>query len=111
MSGYMAKKPTRKEDKMSTITVVAKVIAKSDSIEAVKTELLKMVAPTRQEEGCIEYRLHQDNEDPAVFFFYENWKNIACLEQHMNSEHFKAYVAAVGDLISDKVVHIMSEIG
>jgi quinol monooxygenase YgiN len=95
---------------MSIVTVVAKVIAKSDAIEAVKAELLKMLTPTRQEEGCIEYRLHQDNDNPAVFVFYENWKNIACLVRHMNSKHFQAYVSAVGDLIAEKIVHKMTEI-
>lgn len=95
---------------MSTVTVVAKVTAKTDVIEIVKTELLKMVAPTRQEEGCIEYRLHQDNENPAVFVFYENWMDISCLEQHMNSQHFLKYFAAVSDLIADKIVHKMTEI-
>jgi quinol monooxygenase YgiN len=95
---------------MSTVTVVAKVTAKSDAIEAVKAELIKMLAPTRQEEGCREYRLHQDNHNPAVFVFYENWMDISCLEQHMKSQHFLAYVAAVGDLIADKIVHKMTEI-
>ncbi len=95
---------------MSVVTVVAKVTAKSDAIEIVKAELIKMLAPTRQEEGCIEYRLHQDSENPAAFVFYENWENLKCLEQHMNSAHFQAYVAAVGDLIADKTVHKMTEI-
>jgi len=95
---------------MSTVTVVAKVTAKIDAIAAVKAELLKMIEPTRQEEGCIEYRLHQDNDDPSVFVFYENWKSLVCLEQHMKSQHFQEYVAAVNDLISDKIVHKMTEI-
>lgn len=95
---------------MSVVTVVAKITAKNDAIETVKAELIKMLAPTRQEEGCREYRLHQDHENPAVFVFYENWQNLACLEQHMNSPHFQAYVAAVGDLIADKTVHKMTEI-
>ena len=95
---------------MTTVTIVAKITAKNDAVEAVKAELLKMVAPTRQEEGCMEYRLHQDNADPAVFVFCENWKNQACLEQHMNSRHFQAYVAAVADLIAEKIVHKMTEI-
>lgn len=95
---------------MSVVTVVAKITAKNDAIETVKAELIKMLAPTRQEEGCREYRLHQDHENPAVFVFYENWQNLACLEQHMNSAHFQAYVAAVGDLIADKTVHKMTEI-
>ena len=95
---------------MSTVTVVAKVTAKTDTIEAVKAELLKMIAPTRKEEGCIEYRLHQDNDNPTVFVFYENWMDISYLEKHMKSQHFLAYVAAVDDLIADKIVHKMTEI-
>ncbi|MBJ6750496.1 putative quinol monooxygenase [Geomonas anaerohicana] len=96
---------------MSKVTIVAKLTAKSDCIEAVKTEVIKMLAPTRQEEGCIEYRLHQDNADPAVFVFFENWKDQAVFEQHMETEHFKAYVAAVSDMITDKTVHRMTEVG
>ena len=95
---------------MATVTVVAKVTAKKDAVEAVKAELLKLVAPTRREVGCLEYRLHQDNDDPALFVFYENWESMACLERHMNSSHFQAYVAAVGDLLADKTVHKLTEI-
>jgi len=95
---------------MSIITVVAKLVVKEDAIDSVKSELLKLIAPTRQEEGCIEYRLHQDNADPCVFIFYENWLNISCLEGHINSLHFKSYVAAVGDQLAEKIVHQMTEI-
>ena len=49
-------------------------------------------------------------DNPAIFVFYENWQNLPCLEQHINSQHFQAYVAAVGDLIADKVVHKLIEI-
>lgn len=95
---------------MSIITVVAKLVVTEAGVDSVKSELLKLITPTRQEEGCIEYRLHQDNENPCVFIFYENWQNSACLEKHMNSAHFKGYVAAVGDLLAEKVVHQMTEI-
>ena len=95
---------------MSKITVVAKVVAKSNTIEQVRDELIKMIAPTRYEPGCLEYRLHQDKQDPTVFIFYENWENLSCLEQHLNSAHFQRYVAAVENLISEKVVNKMAEI-
>lgn len=95
---------------MSKLTVVAKIIAKKDSVETVKSELLKLVPLTRKEAGCIEYNLHQDNEDPAVFVFYETWDTPASLENHMNSDHFKNYVNAVGDLIEEKIVHKMTRI-
>ncbi|NVO00470.1 MAG: antibiotic biosynthesis monooxygenase [Geobacteraceae bacterium] len=95
---------------MAKVTVVAKLTVREDAIELVRVELLKMIAPTRQEEGCIEYRLHQDNENPAGFIFYENWQNLECLMNHLNSAHYQAYVAAVGDLIIEKIVHKMTEI-
>ena len=95
---------------MSKQTVVAKLVAKKDSVEAVKTELLKLIVPTRNENGCIEYTLHQDNLDPAVFIFYETWESAASLEEHVRSEHYKSYVKAVEDLIQEKVVHKMTRI-
>ena len=87
---------------MPKITVVAKLVAKKDSMEAVKTELLKLIEPTRREQGCIEYRLHQDNDDPAVFVFYENWESAACLEKHAETEHYKAFTKALRGLVGEK---------
>lgn len=95
---------------MSTVTVVAQVTAKKDAVDAVKAELLKLVPETRKEEGCLEYRLHQDRDDPATFVFYENWKSPEHLEQHMKSKHFQEYVTAVEAIIAGKAVHVLAEI-
>jgi len=96
---------------MSKVTVVAKVVAKTESVEIVRLELLGLIAPTRNEEGCIEYRLHRDNRDPAVFIFYETWESEACLATHMESAHFMSYVRAIDGMLEEKTVHIMTMIG
>lgn len=95
---------------MSIVTVVAKLIANEVAVETVKSELLKMIEPTRMEDGCIEYRLHQDNDDPKVFIFFEMWENLACLERHMATPHFSCYIAAVEGMIAEKTVHKMTRI-
>lgn len=95
---------------MSMLTVVAKIVAKKESIEGVRAELLKLIAPTRKENGCIEYRLHQDNEDPTVFIFYETWESQDCLEQHINSPHFKEYFSAIDGMFAEKVVYKMTPV-
>ena len=95
---------------MSRLTVVAKIVAKKEFVENVRSEMVKMLASTREEEGCIDYNLHRDNDNPALFIFYENWENAACLEKHMSSDHYKAYAAAVGGLIEEKAVHKMTRI-
>jgi quinol monooxygenase YgiN len=97
-------------DIMPNLTVVAKVVAKKDFIEIVRNELLKLIEPTRKEDGCIEYNLHQDNEDPAIFIFYETWESLACLEQHMETDHFKNFVASAGDLAEEIVINKMTRI-
>lgn len=50
------------------LTIVAKILAKTKKRELVKSELLKLTNNTRGEEGCINYDLHQDNENPNLFF-------------------------------------------
>lgn len=95
---------------MPKLTVVAKLTAKKESVENVKKELLKLITPTRDEAGCIEYILHQDSDNPAVFIFYETWESSDCLEKHMNSDHFTSYISAVGSMIEEKIVHKMTRI-
>jgi len=95
---------------MSKLTVVAKVVAKKDALDIVKCELLKLIEPTRKELGCIEYNLHQDQEDPAVFIFYETWESLAHLDDHLNSDHFKSFASAVGSLVEEITVHKMTRI-
>lgn len=95
---------------MSRVTVVAKVVAREGAVASLKAELLKLIPPTRREEGCLEYRLHQETGDPAVFLFYENWQSMACLQQHMASAHFTNYIAAVDGMVAEKTVQTLTEI-
>jgi quinol monooxygenase YgiN len=59
------------------LTVVAHLRALSGQIEETKAFLLGLIEPTRAEPGVIEYWLHQDNDDPAEFTYYENWMSRA----------------------------------
>lgn len=95
---------------MSVLTVVAKLVAKQESIADVKSALIKLVEPTRGEEGCINYVLHQDNANPAVFIFYENWENEGRLAKHKETDHYKNCFSAIGSLIQDKEVHLMTRV-
>ena len=76
------------------LTIVARIEAKKECVELVKSELLKLIEPTRKEAGCIRYDLHQDNENPEVFFFYESWESRELLQAHLENEHLAAYMAA-----------------
>ncbi len=79
---------------MSQLTIVANIHAKTDKIDLVKAELLKLVPITRAEAGCLKYDLHQDNENPAHFAFYENWETRELWQTHMSAPHLTAYMEA-----------------
>lgn len=76
------------------LTIVARIQAKEDKVELVKSELIKLIEPTRAEKGCIQYDLHQDNDNPAVFIFYENWESRTLWQDHMKNNHLAAYAHA-----------------
>ena len=96
---------------MSKLTIVANITANADKIELVKAELLKLVPITRAEEGCINYDLHQDNENPAHFTFYENWESRELWQTHMGADHLKAYMAATDGMVEKFWIHELTQIG
>ena len=92
------------------LTIVARIEANPSKIELVKTELLKLIEPTRSEEGCIQYDLHQDNENPAVFVFYENWSSRELWLTHMENDHLKSYMNATDGAVTSFLLNEMSQI-
>lgn len=73
-----------------SVTVVATIKVKEDMVDSVKNELESLVSSTVQEEGCINYNLHQSIDDSSLFIMYENWENRDALDRHMASPHEKA---------------------
>ncbi|MCW8880062.1 MAG: antibiotic biosynthesis monooxygenase [Kangiellaceae bacterium] len=96
---------------MTQLTIVANIKAKQGKVELVKNELMKLINTTRKESGCINYDLHQDNDNPAHFLFYENWKSREHWSAHMNSQHLKEYLAAVDGEVEGFTLNEMSKIG
>jgi quinol monooxygenase YgiN len=82
------------------VTVLALVKAKEGMEETVRKELMALVSPTRSEEGCVNYDLHQSAEDKSVFMFYENWDSMEDLERHRGSAHLKAFREKAGGLLA-----------
>ena len=95
---------------MKRLTVVATVTAKPDCVGQVKEELNRLIEPTRKEDGCVNYDLHQSKEDPAVFIFHENWDSEAHLGAHLETPHIKACQAALESIIESAVVHKLYQI-
>lgn len=49
----------------------------------------KLVEASLKDEGCIDYGLYGELENPEILTFLEEWKDEKSLDAHLNSNHFK----------------------
>lgn len=83
------------------LTVVAAMVAKAGKEDELKKRLLGLVEPTRKEEGCVQYDLHESTAEPGRFLFFENWKSRELLDRHLQSPHLRAFVAEAPELLAE----------
>ena len=81
------------------LTIIAYITAKAGMQQQVREVLLDLVAQTRKEKGCVNYDLHQSQDNPREFVMYENWDSAADLDAHAKSEHLQAFGKAAGHLL------------
>jgi len=83
------------------VTVIARIRAKAGRAQRVKEELLKLLAPTRAESGCINFDMHQGTTDPAQFLFLENWTSEAALKAHFETPHIENWLKQAEGLLAE----------
>lgn len=68
--------------------------------EAELRELARsLLAPTREEPGCLRYVLVEDPEDPARLTFVEEWASRAALQAHLRTPHLQNARARYDELL------------
>ena len=83
------------------LIVVAEVGAKAGKEDELRRALLALIEPTRREEGCVQYDLHVSTEEAGRFVFFEIWVSKEALDRHMQTAHFRKFVAAVETLLAE----------
>jgi quinol monooxygenase YgiN len=54
---------------------------------------------SREEPGCISYRLYEDSERPGDFVFVEEWESRAALYEHFRTQHVAEFMSAISGAI------------
>jgi len=83
------------------VTVIARIKAKTGEVQRVEEELLKLLAPTRAENGCINFDMHQGAADHAQFLFHENWTSETALKAHFETPHIKNWLRQAEGLLAE----------
>ncbi|TRX16715.1 antibiotic biosynthesis monooxygenase [Flavobacterium franklandianum] len=71
------------------LTVILK--SKTESIETLKSHLLDLVQKTKKETACLQYDLHQSDQEPNTFIFHEVWENQSGLDHHNQQPYIQSF--------------------
>ncbi len=85
------------------VTVIAHMRARPGKEPDLRNALEALIEPTRQEEGYVNYDLHQGIEDSSLFYLYENWESVDTHETHMHTPHLEDFASSLDDLIEGEL--------
>ena len=83
---------------MKTLVVTATFQARPGKEAELRAALLGLVAPTRKEDGCLNYDLHAASDGAGKFLFHESWTSQAALDAHLKSPQIQALLPHVDEL-------------
>ncbi len=83
------------------INLFGEITAKDGCETELSQALKEMLAPSRDESGCVEYRITQSTETPTLFLTFETFESIEDMESHLASDHFQALLKKVENLLAE----------
>ena len=86
-----------------TTRVVAKNNVKPDKIQKFIGMCKKLVEETVKEDGCIEYGLYQELNNPRILTMLEEWLDERSLEEHVNSNHFREIIPLLSEYLEKEM--------
>ena len=87
------------DEKDDRLYVFARFHAKSGLEHRVEQEILKVLAPTRDEPQCQGVNIFRSVRDERLFYIHSKWESEAAFDWHAELQHTKAFIEAVTDLI------------
>lgn len=99
------------ENQTQPIFIFAKWQVKNGNLQTVLDLLPSLIEKSSSEEGNIFYKIYQDNSDSNTLILNESYKDMASIEAHKNSDHYKEIaVKEIIPLLENREVTLASEI-
>lgn len=86
----------------SGVTIVVLMRARAGHEPFLEAELRALVAPTRKEEGCLQYDLHRASDGTGAFFLHEVWASQEHHTAHTKTDHFLRWNARKDALLASR---------
>ena len=81
------------------IVVVGRVQTDAERRDALVRIGRAVADVSREETGCVSYRLYEDTERPNEFVFVEEWESSEALRRHFATPHVREFMRAIPEAI------------
>ncbi len=92
------------------VTLVVMLRAKEGQHLLLEAEIRALIAPTRKEDGCLQYDLHHSLEQPTFFLLHEVWATRAHHTAHTKTPHFLRWDARKDSLLTHRDVSFWQQV-
>jgi quinol monooxygenase YgiN len=92
------------------VTIVVLLRSKEGQHLLLEAEIRALLAPTRKEEGCVQYDLHHSLDNPSLFLLHEVWATRAHHTAHTKTPHFLRWDARKDSLLATRDVTFWQQI-
>ncbi len=123
MAKRKAKKPARRQPskrksiprKMTklpkeAVTLIVLLRSNEGQHHMLEAEIRALLAPTRKEEGCLQYDLHHSLDNPSLFLLHEVWETRLHHTAHTKTPHFLRWDARKDSLLASRDVTFWQQI-
>jgi quinol monooxygenase YgiN len=83
--------------------IFARFHARPGQETGVETALGKVIAPTRQEPGCVSIHVFHSIRDSRLFYIHSRWIDEAAFDNHVDQPHTVQFVEEVQRLIDHEL--------
>ncbi|EAD3287692.1 antibiotic biosynthesis monooxygenase [Listeria monocytogenes] len=83
--------------------IEAQITVKKEQTEAFLQAAKEVSVASRAEAGNHGYELVQSTENETVFYMLEKWADMAAIQQHNDSEHFKKFQKLAADFVAKEL--------
>jgi quinol monooxygenase YgiN len=84
------------------VTLLVQLRAKQGQHLSLESEIRALIAPTRKEEGCLQYDFHRSLDDPNHFLLHEVWASRQHHQAHCQTPHFLRWDARKDCLLDSR---------
>ena len=92
------------------VTLVVVLRSKEGQHLLLEAEIRALIAPTRKEEGCMQYDLHHSVDQLNLFLLHEVWATRAHHTAHTKTLHFLRWDARKDSLLASRDITFWQQI-